>query len=141
MTAADVLVESLLDWGNRRSFQLPGDSINGIMEALRAREEEGEYVHGVRRTRNSRATVRTVSLRPPGRIRLSQWTSTPNWTTNLSWQSPDFANSTIGTYTQQDVALDKAVHRRRSFYNERIMGPTHVKMLPTLPVVQLYRGV
>ena len=40
MTAADVLVETLLDWGVEVVFGLPGDRINGIMEALRIREDK-----------------------------------------------------------------------------------------------------
>src|SRR5260370_9964115 len=39
MTAADVLVESLIDWGVDTVFGLPGDGINGIMEALRVRQD------------------------------------------------------------------------------------------------------
>jgi thiamine pyrophosphate-dependent acetolactate synthase large subunit-like protein len=37
-TAADVLVETLLDRGVDTIFGLPGDGINGIMEALRTRQ-------------------------------------------------------------------------------------------------------
>ena len=33
--AADVLVEGIIDWGVNTVFGLPGDGINGIMEALR----------------------------------------------------------------------------------------------------------
>ena len=40
MAAADVLVESLMDWGVDTVFGLPGDGINGIMEALRVRQDE-----------------------------------------------------------------------------------------------------
>jgi len=40
MTAADVLVETLLDWGLMSSLGLPGDGINGIMEALRTRQDK-----------------------------------------------------------------------------------------------------
>ena len=57
-TAADVLADRLIDWGVRVIFGLPGDGINGIMEALRTRQdritfiqvrhEEGGGVHGVR---------------------------------------------------------------------------------------------
>src|SRR5213075_2045572 len=39
MTAADVLVETLIDWGVDTIFGLPGDGINGIMESLRTRED------------------------------------------------------------------------------------------------------
>jgi len=34
-TAADVLIDSLHDWGVNVVFGLPGDGINGVMEALR----------------------------------------------------------------------------------------------------------
>ena len=34
-TAADILIEVLQDWGVEIVFGLPGDGINGIMEALR----------------------------------------------------------------------------------------------------------
>jgi pyruvate dehydrogenase (quinone) len=38
-TAADVLIETLQDWGVAVVFGLPGDGINGIMEALHTRRE------------------------------------------------------------------------------------------------------
>jgi pyruvate dehydrogenase (quinone)/pyruvate oxidase len=38
-TAADMLVDVLQDWGMDTVFGLPGDGINGIMEALRKRQE------------------------------------------------------------------------------------------------------
>src|SRR5579871_616005 len=39
MTTADVMAERLIDWGVRVIFGLPGDGINGIMEALRKRQD------------------------------------------------------------------------------------------------------
>lgn len=33
-TGGDILVETLLDWGVEVIFGMPGDGINGIMEAL-----------------------------------------------------------------------------------------------------------
>jgi len=39
-TAADILMESLHDWGVEVIFGLPGDGINGIMDALRRRQEQ-----------------------------------------------------------------------------------------------------
>jgi len=44
MTAADVLVETLLDWGVEVVFGLPGDGINGIMESLRTHENKIRFV-------------------------------------------------------------------------------------------------
>jgi thiamine pyrophosphate-dependent acetolactate synthase large subunit-like protein len=36
-TTAEILVDTLHDWGVEVVFGLPGDGINGIMEALRKR--------------------------------------------------------------------------------------------------------
>jgi len=44
MTAADVLVESLIDWGVQVIFGLPGDGINGIMESLRAHRDSMQFI-------------------------------------------------------------------------------------------------
>src|SRR3977135_684914 len=43
-TAADVLVDRLIDWGVRVIFGLPGDGINGIMEALRVRQDRLTFI-------------------------------------------------------------------------------------------------
>src|SRR5438093_11973282 len=43
-TAADVLADRLIDWDVRVVFGLPGDGINGIMEALRVRQERIAFV-------------------------------------------------------------------------------------------------
>ncbi len=43
-TASDVLVDRLIDWGVDTIFGIPGDGINGIMEALRQRKDEIRFV-------------------------------------------------------------------------------------------------
>ncbi len=43
-TAGDLLIETLIEWGVDTIFGLPGDGINGIMEALRKRQEEIRFV-------------------------------------------------------------------------------------------------
>src|SRR3989442_9351927 len=43
-TAADVLIETIHDWGVEVVFGLPGDGINGIMEALRKRQDRVTFV-------------------------------------------------------------------------------------------------
>src|SRR2546427_2278084 len=57
MTAAEVLIDRLIDWGVEVIFGLPGDGINGIMEALYSSGEDPLYpgaargigcIHGVR---------------------------------------------------------------------------------------------
>src|SRR6195952_3341166 len=43
-TASDVLVEGLIAWGVDIVFGLPGDGINGIMEALRTRQDRIRFI-------------------------------------------------------------------------------------------------
>src|SRR6266705_739576 len=43
-TAADVLIETIQDWGVEVVFGLPGDGINGIMQALRKRRDEVRFI-------------------------------------------------------------------------------------------------
>lgn len=44
MTASDALVERLLAWGVDTVFGLPGDAINGVIEAFRARQERLRFI-------------------------------------------------------------------------------------------------
>ena len=44
ITAADVLIDTIYDWGVEVVFGLPGDGINGIMEALRKRQDKVRFV-------------------------------------------------------------------------------------------------
>ena len=43
-TASDVLIETIQAWGVDVVFGLPGDGINGIMEALRKRQDEIRFI-------------------------------------------------------------------------------------------------
>src|SRR3546814_6389424 len=43
-TAGDILVESLIDWGVEVVFGLPGDGINGIIEAFRIRQDKIRFI-------------------------------------------------------------------------------------------------
>lgn len=44
-TAGDILIDSLEDWGVEVVFGLPGDGINGIMEALRKAQDRIRFIH------------------------------------------------------------------------------------------------
>src|SRR5690606_26704560 len=44
LRAADVLVETLIDWGVDTLFGLPGDGIDGIVEALRPRQDRIRFI-------------------------------------------------------------------------------------------------
>src|SRR5438270_464103 len=43
-SGGDILVESMQDWGVEVVFGLPGDGINGIMEALRQRQDKIKFI-------------------------------------------------------------------------------------------------
>jgi thiamine pyrophosphate-dependent acetolactate synthase large subunit-like protein len=43
-TAADILIETLIDWGVEVIFGLPGDGINGIMESLRQEKDKIRFI-------------------------------------------------------------------------------------------------
>lgn len=107
-TAADILIESLLDWGVGVVFGLPGDGINGIMEALRERQDEIRFVQV--RHEESAAFMATAYAKYTGKLGVCLGTSGPGAIHLLS-----------GLYDAlfSDVAL----------YNQRVMGPTHVAML------------
>ena len=44
MTAADLLIETLIDWGVDYVFGLPGDGINGVFESLRTHADQIHFV-------------------------------------------------------------------------------------------------
>ena len=61
-TAAEILVDRLIDWGVEVIFGLPGDGINGIMEALRSvRTPSGLFRSGTKnRPRLWRAAMQSI---------------------------------------------------------------------------------
>ena len=136
-TAADVLVETLLNWGVDTVFGIPGDGINGIMEALRTHQDRIRFVQV--RHEESAAFMACAYAKFTGRLGVCLATSGPGGIHLLNGlydakldSQPVLAltglqfHDLIGTYTQQDVALDK-LFVDVATYNERIMGPTHVE--------------
>jgi thiamine pyrophosphate-dependent acetolactate synthase large subunit-like protein len=43
-TAAEILIDKLIDWNVDTVFGLPGDGINGLMEALRKRQDQVRFI-------------------------------------------------------------------------------------------------
>jgi len=142
MTAADVLVETLIDWGVEVVFGLPGDGINGIMESLRTRQEKIRFVQV--RHEESAAFMACGYAKSTGKLGVCLATSGPGGIHLLNGlydakldNQPVLAitglqfHDLIGTFTQQDVALDK-LYMDVAVFNERIMGPTHVENIADL---------
>jgi len=137
VNASDVLVESLIDWGVEMVFGLPGDGINGIMEALRTRQDKIRFIHV--RHEETAAFMACGYAKYTGKLGVCLATSGPGGIHLLNGLydakldgAPVLAitglqfHDLIGTHTQQDVALDK-LYMDVCVYNERIMGATHVE--------------
>jgi pyruvate dehydrogenase (quinone) len=152
-TASDVLVEALIDWGVEIVFGLPGDGINGIMEALRTRRDRIRFVQV--RHEETAAFMACGYAKFTGRLGVCLATSGPGgihllnglYDAKLDGQ-PVLAitglpyHDLIGTATQQDVALDR-VFMDVAKYNERVMGPDHMEAVVDLAcrTALAYRGV
>jgi pyruvate dehydrogenase (quinone)/pyruvate oxidase len=152
-TAADVLIDTIHDWGVDVVFGLPGDGINGIMEALRKRQDTVRFVHV--RHEEAAAFMACAYAKFTGKLGVCVATSGPGgihlanglYDAKLDGQ-PVLAltgmayHDLIGTWTQQDVELDK-LFEDVAVYNQRIMGPTHVENVADLAcrTALAYRGV
>ena len=142
MNASDVLVEVLMEWGVDTIFGIPGDGINGIVEALRVRQEKIRFIQV--RHEESAAFAACAYSKYTGKLGVCLATSGPggiHLLNGLYDAKLDGAavlaitglqyHDLIGTFTQQDVQLDK-LFIDVCVFNERIMGPTHVENMTQL---------
>jgi pyruvate dehydrogenase (quinone) len=135
-TAADLLVERLIDWGVDTIFGLPGDGINGIFESLRThqdkirfiqvRHEEAAAFAACGYAKFGRRLGVCLATSGPGGIHLLNGLYDAKFDGQpvLAITGHTF-HDLIGTHYQQDVDLDK-LFMDVAAYNERIMGPAHV---------------
>jgi pyruvate dehydrogenase (quinone)/pyruvate oxidase len=152
-TASDVLVETLVDWHVDAVFGIPGDGINGIIEALRQRQDKIRFVQV--RHEEAAAFMACAYAKWTGRLGVCIATSGPGgihllnglYDAKLDGQ-PVLAitglqfHDLLHTYTQQDVELDK-LFMDVCVYNSRIMGAAHVQNVTELAcrTALAYRGV
>src|SRR5436189_2440901 len=136
-TGGDVLVEVLQEWGVEFVFGLPGDGINGIMEALRLREDKIRFIQV--RHEEAAAFMACGYAKYTGKLGVCLATSGPGgihllnglYDAKLDGQ-PVLAitghhyHDLIDTHAQQDVDLDR-VFVDVSVYSTRVMGPEHVE--------------
>src|SRR6202045_4468030 len=121
-TAADVLINGLLDWGVDTVFGIPGDGINGIMEALRQRQDDIRFIQV--RHEESAAFMACGYAKFTGRLGVCLATSGPGGIHLLNGLydaaldgAPVLAltglqfHDLVHTFTQQDVELDKFMLR------------------------------
>src|SRR3569623_144315 len=135
--AGDILVQTLIDWGVDTVFGIPGDGINGIMESLRARQDEIRFVQV--RHEEVAAFAACGYAKFTGRLGVCLATSGPGedhllngiYDAKLDGQ-PVLAitgaqhHDLLDTWTQQDVDLDK-LFMDATAYSARVMGPSHVE--------------
>src|SRR5438105_14691721 len=143
-TASDVLVETLLAWGVDTVFGIPGDGINGIIEAFRKRQDKIRFVQV--RHEESAAFAACGYAKYTGRLGVCLATSGPGAIHLLNGlydakldQAPVLAitgmtyHDLVGTMYQQDVNTDY-LFQDVAVFNQPVMGPAHVVNLVDLAV-------
>src|ERR1051325_10094926 len=138
-TTSDILVERLIDWGVRVVFGLPGDGINGIMEALRTRQDRISFLQV--RHEEAAAFMACGSAKYTGRLGVCLATSGPGAIHLLNGLydakmdgAPVLAitgqtyHDLIGMRYQQEVDL-LSLFKDVAVYNQHMMGAHHVRSL------------
>jgi pyruvate dehydrogenase (quinone)/pyruvate oxidase len=133
-TVSDLMLQRLIDWGVDTIFGLPGDGINGFMEALRKREGEVRFVHV--RHEETAALAAVGYAKFSGRLGVCLSTAAPGAVHLLNGlydaavdQAPVLAitgmtyHDLIGTHYLQDINHD-ALFEHVCGYSQRIMGST-----------------
>jgi pyruvate dehydrogenase (quinone) len=153
MNASDLLVETIRAWGVDVVFGLPGDGINGVMEALRKTKDKIRFIQV--RHEESAAFMACAYAKHTGRLGCCVATSGPGgihllnglYDAKLDGQ-PVLAitgmqfHDLTQTRTQQDVELDK-LFANVCVYNARCMGAAHMENITELAcrAALAYRGV
>lgn len=136
-TAADLLVESLIDWDVEIIFGIPGDGINGVIEALRTRQDRIRFIQ----TRHEEAAAFSACAyaKLTGRLGVCLATTGPGGVHLLNGlydakfdRAPVLAitglpyHDMVQTYTQQDVDHTR-LFQDACAYTTAVLGATHVQ--------------
>src|SRR5688572_27029276 len=134
-TTSDVLADRLLGWGVEVIFGLPGDGINGIMEALRERQDRIRYVQV--RHEEAAAFMACGYAKFTGRVGVCLATSGPGAIHLLNGLYdakldgvPVLAitgqtyHDLLGMHYQQEVDL-LSLYKDVAAFNQQIMGAAH----------------
>ena len=140
--ASTVLLDILHRWGVDTVFGLPGDGINGIMEAIRLRSNDFRFIQV--RHEESAAFMACAYAKLTGRLGCCLATSGPGGIHLLNGlydakadHAPVLAltglpyHDLIDTYTQQDVDHCK-LFSDVAVYSARVMSAAHVENVANL---------
>jgi pyruvate dehydrogenase (quinone)/pyruvate oxidase len=141
-TVSDRIVEILEEWGVDTVFGLPGDGINGLVEAFRKAKDRIRYVHC--RHEETAALAACAYAKFSGRLGVCFSTAAPGAVHLLNGLydakidgAPVLAltgmtyHDLIGTHYLQDINQDY-LYQDVALYNQRIMGPAHVENVVNL---------
>ena len=136
------MVNSLMHWGVEVIFGIPGDGINGLMEALRKRQDRIRFIQV--RHEEAAAFMACAWAKFTGKLGVCLATSGPGGIHLLNGLydakgdgQPVLAltgmhyHDLLSTNAQQDVELDK-LFENVCVYNARVMGPAHVENVTDL---------
>ncbi|MGY8525485.1 thiamine pyrophosphate-dependent enzyme [Paracidovorax citrulli] len=139
---ADILIDSLSAFGVDTIFGMPGDGINGIMEAIRQRADKIRFIQV--RHEESAAFAATAYAQLTGKLGCCLATTGPGGTHLLTGlydakldRAPVIAitglpyHDLADSYTQQDIDHTK-VFMDVAVYSARIMGARHVENATSL---------
>ncbi|MFV1919097.1 thiamine pyrophosphate-dependent enzyme [Sphingomonas sp. MJ1 (PH-R8)] len=134
---AEILVEALIAFGVDTVFGLPGDGINGIMEAIRTRQDQVRFIQV--RHEESAAFAAAAHAKFTGKIGCCLATTGPGGIHLLNGlydakldRAPVIAitgspyHDLTDSYTQQDIDHAK-VFMDVAAYSARVMGARHVE--------------
>jgi len=138
-TASDKLVDGLMDWGVDTVFGIPGDGINGLMEALRQQQDKIRFIQT--RHEESAAFMACAYAKYTGRLGCCLATSGPGAIHLLnglydakSDQAPVIAitgqtySDLKGSEYQQEINTP-LLFQDVAVYNQEISNPNAVPML------------
>lgn len=137
MRAADIFVETLIAWGVDRIFGLPGDGINGLIEALRTRQDRIRFIQA--RHEQAAAFMACAHAKWTGRLGVCLATTGPGGINLLNGlydarfdKAPVLAitglpyHDLAHTHTQQDVDHPR-LFQDVAEYSVALQGAQHVR--------------
>ena len=139
---SDVLVDALIQWGVTTIFGMPGDGINGIMEAIRTHADRVRFIQV--RHEESAALMACAHAKWTGQLGCCLATTGPGGIHLLNGlydakfdRAPVIAitglpyHDLLDTFTQQDVDHNR-LFADVALYTTRIMSAAHVENALTL---------